>query len=84
MAAMASTLAAGTTLASAAPAAVEDGADTFNVAAGTTVMGTNSGVVTISASFPGAGTTITITCTLSNHRQDGDHPQDRHRPAGLR
>ena len=63
MAAIASALVAGTTLASAAPAAGEDGADTFNVAAGTTVTGTNSGVVTISGTTS-AGT-LTITCTLS-------------------
>jgi hypothetical protein len=63
MTAIASTLAAGTTLASAAPAAGEDGADTFNVAAGTTVRGTNSGVVTISGTT--AAGTLTITCTVS-------------------
>lgn len=63
MAAVASALAAGTTLASAAPTAGEDGADTFNVPSGTTVTGTNSGVVTISGSTS-AGT-LTITCTFS-------------------
>jgi hypothetical protein len=63
MVAIASAVAVSTTFASAAPNAKEDGADTFNVAKGTAVRGTNSGTVIFSASTS-AGT-ITVSCSLS-------------------
>jgi hypothetical protein len=63
MAAVAVTLAAGTTLGSAAPNAPEDGADTFNVAPGTAVTGTNSGSAVFT--FRSSQSLFTITCTLA-------------------
>lgn len=60
---IAAAVAASTTYASVAPNATEDGADTFNVASGTTVNGTSAGMATFAASTS-AGT-ITVTCSLS-------------------
>lgn len=59
VAGVAAAFTAGPTMALAAPQAAEDGADTFNVAPGTAVTGTNSSAVTFTVSG------ITITCTVS-------------------
>jgi hypothetical protein len=62
LAGIVSALLGGTTFVSAAPNAVEDGADTFNVASGTAVTGMTAKVV---FNVPSTSPSMVVTCTAS-------------------